>query len=244
MLEHPHLARGTRPRCRGVGFSNASASRLVDGAPAALDHQVREREVVAEARVDVDVVRAPHGVDRAVAAGDRARLRLLLAQPGLEPPVRRPRRSSRRPSSSTSRPQTYATSGSAKRARAGAARRAPRSQFASEKATTSARRLAPRRGSAPPPCRRAGSASSEHARLARGDLLDDRVRAVGRRVRGDDDLERARPGSRARAGSRAAARSRPPRCGGDDHRHASAGTSSRRTGSRRNPRRDGQPRRG
>src|SRR5205807_916864 len=45
------------------------------------------REVVAEAGVDLDVVRATDRVDRAVPPGNRAELRLLFAQPGLEPPV-------------------------------------------------------------------------------------------------------------------------------------------------------------
>src|SRR3712207_8828377 len=45
-------------------------------------------EVVAVARVDVDVVRAAHRVDRAVAARDRAEPRLALAQPQLVAPVR------------------------------------------------------------------------------------------------------------------------------------------------------------
>ena len=70
------------------GFSDASASGVVDRAPAVLHHQVREREVVPEARINVDVVRAAHGVDRADPAGDRAELRLVPAQPAFEAPVR------------------------------------------------------------------------------------------------------------------------------------------------------------
>ena len=49
--------------------------------------QVRQREVVAEARVDLDVVGAAHGVDRAVAAGDRVEPRLGGAHAHLVAPV-------------------------------------------------------------------------------------------------------------------------------------------------------------
>ena len=44
-------------------------------------------EVVAEPRVDLDVVGAAHGVDRTVPARDRAERRLLLAEPRLQAPV-------------------------------------------------------------------------------------------------------------------------------------------------------------
>ena len=44
--------------------------RLVDGPPAALGHQVREAEIVPEARIAFAVVVPAHGVDGAVAGGD------------------------------------------------------------------------------------------------------------------------------------------------------------------------------
>ena len=86
VLEHAHLAavlglvrrRRLLPRVR---------RRLVDGAPPALHHQVRQRQVVPEARVDLDVVAAAHGVDRAVAARDRAEPRLGAAHAHLVAPV-------------------------------------------------------------------------------------------------------------------------------------------------------------
>ena len=77
---------GTRSR------SSASASRT-RGPPARrpraapLHHQVRQRQVVAEPRVDLDVVRRGARVDRAVAARDRAEPRLGLAQHHLVAPV-------------------------------------------------------------------------------------------------------------------------------------------------------------
>src|SRR5205807_5812419 len=86
LREHSYLApvlvlevvRGLLPRDR---------LRLVDRAAAALRHQVREAEVVAEPRLVLDVVRAAHGVDRAVSAGDRAERGLAPAHPELEAPV-------------------------------------------------------------------------------------------------------------------------------------------------------------
>src|SRR5205814_5411840 len=84
--EHPHLAavlvlevaRRLLPRLR-VAVEHRT--------PPALHHQVRQREVVPEARIDLDVVGAAHGVDRADAAGDRSELRLTASQPRLEAPV-------------------------------------------------------------------------------------------------------------------------------------------------------------
>ncbi len=86
VLEHAHLAPvlGADPRRRPLARDRLG---VVDRAPAALHHHVRQGEVVAEPRVDLDVVGPAHGVDRPVPAGDRAERRLLLAQPGLEPPV-------------------------------------------------------------------------------------------------------------------------------------------------------------
>ena len=86
VLEHPHLA-AVLVLHVGSRLLEGERRRVVDRAPAALHHEVRERKVVTEARVDVDVVGAPNGVDGAVAARDRARLRLLLAQQRLQLPV-------------------------------------------------------------------------------------------------------------------------------------------------------------
>ena len=137
---------------------------LVDGAAAALHHQVREAEVVAER--PLDVVRAADRVDRAVAAGDRAERRLALAQPHLVAPVdafavravllagsapgrRRRRRRGRRSC-----------------ARACAARPAPRSR--SRRRTRRCRsRSRARRGSARRACRRAGSGAGGRGRRRR-----------------------------------------------------------------------------
>ena len=77
---------GTRSRS-SASASRTRAPRLVDRAAAALHHQIRQRQVVAEARVDLDVVGAAHRVDRAVAAGDRAEPRLGAAHAHLVPPV-------------------------------------------------------------------------------------------------------------------------------------------------------------
>ena len=59
----------------------------IDRAAAALDHQEREREVVAHDGVDLDVGVAPDRVDRAVARRHRRQRRLLGAQPQLVAPV-------------------------------------------------------------------------------------------------------------------------------------------------------------
>ena len=86
VLEHPHLAPVLalvvrRRPLEGDGLG------VVDGAPATLDHQVREGQIVAEARVDVHVVPASHRVDGAVASGHRAELRLGRAEAELVAPV-------------------------------------------------------------------------------------------------------------------------------------------------------------
>ena len=85
--EHAHLA---PELVREVGrhLLERDGARRVDRAEAALDHQVREREVVPEARVDLLVALAPHGVDRAVAAGHGVHERLARPQPDLVAPVR------------------------------------------------------------------------------------------------------------------------------------------------------------
>ena len=192
------------------GFSNASASGVVDRAPAALHHQVREGEVVPEARIDVDVVLAAHGVDRAVAARDRAEPRTRSRAARARSASTRPRGSSRPRARSAARPQTYATSGSAKlrtslRSASGAQRRV-RVGEGEDLAVGLAHREVLRRR----PCRRAGTAGG--GRAARARRSPRRARRSGRSRRRRRRRSRAaRPGSRARAGSRAGARSRPPR---------------------------------
>jgi hypothetical protein len=86
VLEHPHLAPVlvldvARRLLRRVRLG------VVDRAPAALHHRVRERHVVPVARIDLDVVRAPDRVDRALTAGDRPERGLVLAQAVLIAPV-------------------------------------------------------------------------------------------------------------------------------------------------------------
>src|SRR5579862_6740988 len=86
VLEHPHLAAVLRLVRRRRPLGGACLG-LVHRAHPTLRHEVRERKVVAEARVDLDVVRAPQRVDRAVAPGDRAEPRLRCAREELVPPV-------------------------------------------------------------------------------------------------------------------------------------------------------------
>ena len=86
MLEHPHLAPVLVLEIARRLLEGERVGR-VDGPAPTLHHHVRKREVVAEPRVDLDVVGAPHGVDRAVAAGHRSEPGLLLAQPQLVAPV-------------------------------------------------------------------------------------------------------------------------------------------------------------
>ena len=135
---------GTRSR------SSASASRtrprrgLVDRAPAALHHQVRQREVVPEARVDLDVVGAAHRVDRAVAAGDRAEPRLRRAHARARSASRAPSLFEPSAAWSCSWPQTYATSGSANVRTSLRSASGAHVAFASENATISPLGLAHR----------------------------------------------------------------------------------------------------
>ena len=86
VLEHAHLA-PVFALVRRRGLLGRPRRRLVDRAAARLHHPVGEREVVAPPRVDLDVVGAPHRVDRAVAARDRAEPRLRLALHHLVTPV-------------------------------------------------------------------------------------------------------------------------------------------------------------
>ena len=86
VAEHAHLA---LELVREVGRHLLQRDRAgrVDGAEAALDHEVREGQVVAEARVDLLVALAAHRVDGAVAARDRVDERLARPQPDLVAPV-------------------------------------------------------------------------------------------------------------------------------------------------------------
>jgi hypothetical protein len=86
VLEHPHLppvlalVAGRRPL-------EGERLRLVDRPPATLHHEVGKREVVAEARIDLGVVRPAQRIDGAVAGRDRAEPRLSLARHELVAPV-------------------------------------------------------------------------------------------------------------------------------------------------------------
>ena len=142
---------------------------------------------MAPARVDLDVVVSLQRVDGAVAARDRAEAGLLLAEPQLVAPVeplavrscgvarggggrRRRRRRGRRGSR-----------------RGGAAHPAPRSRWrrrTRRRRRGLAHRAVLRRDLAAP-----RAVEQAHPRLARGDRLDELVRAVGRGVGGDDDLQ-------------------------------------------------------
>ena len=207
VLEHAHLA-PVLGLVRRRRLLERVRRRLVDRAPAGLHHPVREREVVPPPRVDLDVVRAPHRVDRAVAARDRAEPRLGLALGQLVAPV----------------DALLVRAVGAPRARAGRRRRRPPDRRSWRRAAGA--RRAPRSRSRPRR-RRSRRSVSRTARFCAATLpprgltirrtpvaeaLDELVRAVGRGVRGDDDARACRPGSRARAGSRAGARSPAPRC--------------------------------
>ena len=82
LRDHPHLPLVLVLRLARCAL-HRDCRRLVDRSLPVLHHQVREAEVVAEARVVLDVVVPPHRVDRAVAAG----LRFVRAQPELVAPV-------------------------------------------------------------------------------------------------------------------------------------------------------------
>jgi hypothetical protein len=86
VLEHAHLAPVLRLDL-GRRLLERDRLGLVDRATPALHHQVRQRQVVPEAWIDLDVVRAPHGIDRAVAARDGAERRFRLPQAQLVAPV-------------------------------------------------------------------------------------------------------------------------------------------------------------
>ena len=86
VLEHAHLA-PVLGLVRRRRLLERLRRRLVDRAAPGLHHPVREGEVVAPLRVDLDVVGPAHRVDRAVAAGDRTEPRLGLALRQLVAPV-------------------------------------------------------------------------------------------------------------------------------------------------------------
>jgi hypothetical protein len=171
----------------GRGLLHRDRLGVVHGAEPCLLHEVREAEVVAELRVVLDVGLAPHRVDRPVARRDRAAGGLLLAHPDLEAPVEpfevRPLgRLEAKPT--TDVPHL----GIRERAHERPQRIRPPLSVRVRERDRVARRLADRtvlRGDLP----LARAAEEAHARLPRGDLLDDRVRAVGRAVGGDDDLQ-------------------------------------------------------
>ena len=227
VLEHPHLA-PVLGLVRRRRLLERVRRRLVDRAAPLLHHPIGEREVVAPARVDLDVVGALDGVDRAVAAGDRAEPRLGVAQPHLVAPVDAlPVRAGR-----VLEPQLAADVGDVGigEVRDEAPERVGRPGRVRSRRTRRPRSTSrARHGPAPPPCRRAGSRAAAPA--ARAPRPPRRARScVGRRVRGDDDLELL---------GRVVEREQvlePPLdhrllvVGGDDHGHRRLGASSFRTG--------------
>ena len=186
VLEHAHLA-PVLGLVRRRRLLEGVRLRLVDGALALLHHPVREREVVAPARVDLDVVGALERVDRAVAAGDRAEPRLGVAQLHLVAPV------------------------GALTVRAGGVLEPQLAADVGDLRVGEVRDELPERVGRPgrvavgegddvggrlphgPVLRRdlaaARALEQLHARLPRRDRRDELVRAVARRVGGDHDLE-------------------------------------------------------
>ncbi len=86
MLEHAelplifvlHVVGGLLPRER-LGLDDRTARTLHE--------QVRQDDVVPEARIELHVVGTPDGVDRPDASGDRSKARFVSTQPPLEPRV-------------------------------------------------------------------------------------------------------------------------------------------------------------
>ena len=223
VLEHPHLARVLRlvRRCR---FLERDGVRLVDRPPARLDHPVREREIVAPARIDLDVVSAPERVDRSVPAGDRAEPRLLLAQPELVAPVEplavRARCILETKASADIGDVGIGEVGDEPAERVGRPGRV-RVRERDDLGRRLANRAILRRDLA------AAWAVEQPDPLLAMRRRPRRARSCGRSMRRTRPRSRAgRRGSRARAGSRGVARSRPPRC------------TPRRSRSPRAPRRD------
>ena len=158
VLEHPHLA-PVLALVRRRRLLGRDRCRLVDGPAAVLDHQVRQREIVAEARVDLDVLRAAHRVDRAVPACHRAELRLgRRGRPSRSASTAPPGSSRRRPRAGAGRTRTRPPGRRTAR-RACAERPGAQVAFASEKATMLGRPSRAPRGPGRRPCRRAGCGS-------------------------------------------------------------------------------------
>ncbi len=198
----------------GVGTSKALRLGVVDGAAPALHHQVREREVVTEARIDLDVVRATYRIDRPVAARDRPEPRLLLAQPDLVAPVGALAVAAVGRASARGAPPRTRRPGQRSCGRACGARPTPTSRSRPKRRRSPPASRAPR-GPAPRPCRRGGSGSASR----RSNPSTISSRPVARRVGGDDELEPlARIVEREQV-------LEPPRdhrllvVGGDDHGH-------------------------
>ena len=186
MLEHPHLAAVLVLR---VARRLLERERLgvVHRALAALDEAVRKRHVVPVARVDIDPVLPPHGVDRPVPAVDRAERRLLLAHPHLVAPVQplavlpvrceQPQlathvRHLRIGEASNQQPQRVRLPGRVRvRERHDLRVRLPHREVL--------------RCDLPA----ARTAQQRDARLPRSERLDQRIGPVGRRIRGDDHVE-------------------------------------------------------
>ena len=142
----------------GVAFSNAFASGSYTARRPRCTIRYGKREVVAEARIDLDVVLAPHGVDRAVAAGDRVDARLVGAQRELVAPVDALPCCGRRPPGCSAGRRRTRRRDRRSCGRACAARRAPTCS-SHPRTRRSRRRSAAPRCSAPRPCRRAGCGS-------------------------------------------------------------------------------------
>ena len=182
--------RRNSPSTVGSGRSDGARRRLVDGPPAPLHEVEREREVVAGARVEPQVGLAPHRVDRAVAGGDRP-------EPALERAHRRSRSASRRPPGSTPSGRQVAKLAAdvadlrvGERAHQRAQRvRLPERVRVGEGEDLAARRRRPRRPGRAPCHAAAGPGPARAARPCRAASQLDR--AVGRPVRGDDQLQRS-----------------------------------------------------
>ena len=170
-----------------AAFSTAMAALSYDRPQALLLHQVREAEVVAELGIVLDVGVPAHGVDRAVAGGDRGTRGLLGSHPDLVPPVEALEVLAVR-ALEAELAADVPDLGVGEVARELAERvRLPLGVRVRERDHV-ARRLAHGAmlgGDLPA----ALALEQPDARLAGGDLADDVVRPIGRAVGGDDDLE-------------------------------------------------------
>ena len=220
--EHAHLA-AELVREVGRHLLERHGARGVDGAEAALDHQVREREVVPEARVDLLVALAPQRVDGAVAARDRDRSATRAR-------AARSRSASRRPPGSCPR-ASAAAAGRRRRRRAGSASGATRccKRVRLPLAVGVRERHDVHVGERP----QRVVLGVDLAAARRAHELDaalGEARARSRRCRRSRRPRRrrcagSRAGSRARARSRACARSRRPRCRPRSRARRAAGSS-------------------